>query len=95
MFKKMRGCSLSYKRQVLIRAVCINYDLMPEDIKCRINSLCLIAAGNDFHALFRVLTTTESIRKIAIDMNLSETQLYRYRHEFYERFFGKEEKHSE
>ena len=87
MFKKMRGCKLSYKQQGLVRFVCLNYDDLPQDMQHKINDLCLKCGGEYYKALFRVLTTDISIRYIAIEECISETQLYRLRLRFYNEFF--------
>ena len=87
MFKKMRGCKLSYKQQGLVRFVCLNYYDLPHDIQHKINDLCLKCGGKYYKALFRVLTTDISIRYIAIEECISETQLYRLRLRFYNEFF--------
>lgn len=88
MFKKMRGCKLSYKQQGLVRFVCLNYDDLPQDIQHKINDLCLKCGGEYYNALFRVLTTDISIRYIAIEECISETNLYRLRLRFYNEFFN-------
>ena len=86
-FKKLRGCSLTYNQQLLIRAICLNYPIMPEEVKAKINRLCDECGGEYRKALFRVLTTYKSVRFIAIDENVSESQLYRFRLSFYEKFY--------
>lgn len=88
MFKKMRGCKLNYKQQGLVRFVCLNYDDLPQDIQHKINDLCLKCGGEYYNALFRVLTTDISIRYIAIEECISETNLYRLRLRFYNEFFN-------
>lgn len=88
-FKKLRGCSLTYNQQMLIRATCLNYSIMPENVQHKINNLCLECGGEYYEALFRVLTTQQSIRYIAIEENVSESQLYRFRLKFYEKFYNK------
>lgn len=87
MFKKMRGCRLSYKQQGLVRFICLNYDMMPEDIRHRIDDLCLKCGGEYYKALYRVLCTNVSIRTISIEESISERSLYRMRLDFYNNFF--------
>lgn len=86
-FKKLRGCKLSYNEQLLVRAICLNYKRLPNKTKHRINNLCLACGGDYYNSLFRAMTTQQSIRFIAIDENVSESQLYRARLEFYNKFF--------
>ncbi len=87
MFKKMRGCKLSYNQQGLIRFICLNYYDLPQDVQHKINDLCLKCGGEYYKALFRVLTTDISIRYIALEECISETHLYRMRLKFYNEFF--------
>lgn len=87
MFKKLRGCTLSDTKQMLVRATCLNYGILSCKAQNKITQLCIECAGEYYKALFRVLTTRQSIRSIAIDEHVSESQLYRFRLMFYERFF--------
>lgn len=83
-FKKMRGCKLSYDKQGYIYFLCKNYAAQPEEVKKKIRTLCDEVAGEYSAALFSVLTTGKSVRKVAIEHYISEPQLYRLRLQFYQ-----------
>lgn len=86
-FKKMRGCTLSYDKQGYIYFLCRNYSCLPQRTKEKIKRLCDEVAGEYSPALFRVLTSSAGIRRIAEENYISERLLYDLRREFYERFF--------
>lgn len=92
MFKKKKSIRLSYKKQGLIYFTCLTYSLQPPNIQKRILNLCTEAAGEDFAALFDVLTDNcKTLERIAADFYLSPRKLSDYRVKFYElwdkRFF--------
>ena len=86
MFKKRRGIHLSYDEQGLIHFVCVNIDKMPEEVQDKIHNLCYDIGGDaHFEVLFKVVTDSKkSIRALAREYFISETQLYYYRKKFYE-----------
>lgn len=85
MFKKRRGIHLHYNKQGLIYFACVNYKDMPEEIQKKIVDLCVDVGKQYAEALFEVVTNSEkSIRSLAMEYNISETQLYHYRKKFYE-----------
>jgi hypothetical protein len=87
MFKKRRGIKLSYDEQGLIHFVCVNFDKMPFSVQQKIVSLCDDVGKEHSSALFKVVTdSSRSIRSLALEHHISETQLYHYRKLFYEKW---------
>lgn len=85
MFKKRRGIKLPYNKQGLIYFTCINHKDMPEQVEEKIKSLCDDIGKEHSEVLFEVMTNgSKSIRALAMDYHISETQLYYYRKKFYE-----------
>lgn len=88
-FKKMRGCKLTYIQQGLVRYICLNYKIMPERIQRDIRLLCNACSDGDgayYRALLDVLTTQKSVRQISCRGGVSETKLYQMRLDFYDDF---------
>ena len=86
-FKKMRGIKLTYNEQGLVYFTCLNMKRLSQDTQNRILNLCTEIGGAEYYqALFAVLTTEESIRSIALSHCVSESQLYKLRKRFYERW---------
>ena len=87
MFKKRRGIHIPYNRQGLIYFTCMNVRDMPEDIQNKILNLCIEVCGENYKALYAALTDdTKNIHGIAMEYHISETQLYLYRKNFYEKW---------
>ena len=85
MFKKRRGIKLPYNKQGLIYFSCVNHNDMPDDVKQKIVSLCNDVGKEHAEVLFEVVTNSnKSIRALAMDYHISESQLYYYRRKFYE-----------
>jgi hypothetical protein len=86
MFKKRRGIHIPYNKQGLIYFTCVNIDEMPDEVQDKIYNLCQDIGGDDYaEVLFKVVTdSTKSIRSLAMEYHISETQLYHYRKKFYE-----------
>ena len=85
MFKKRRGIKLPYNKQGLIYFSCVNHNDMPEDVKQKIVNLCNDVGKEHAEVLFEVVTNSnKSIRALAMDYHISESQLYYYRRKFYE-----------
>ena len=85
MFKKRRGIKLPYNKQGLIYFSCVNHNDMPEDVKQKIINLCNDVGKEHAEVLFEVVTNSnKSIRALAMDYHISESQLYYYRRKFYE-----------
>ena len=89
-FKKMRGCKLTYIQQGLVRFVCLNYKIMPERVQRNIRLLCNNCAdgnGAYYRALWDVLTTQKSVAQIASNHAVSERKIYNMRLAFYHAFY--------
>lgn len=85
MFKKRRGIKLPYNKQGLIYFTCVNYRDFPEEVLQKIEMLCDEIGKEHSDVLFEVMTnSSKSIRALAMDYHISETQLYHYRKKFYE-----------
>ena len=85
MFKKRRGIKLPYNKQGLIYFSCVNHNDMPDDVKQKIINLCNDVGKEHAEVLFEVVTNSnKSIRALAMDYHISESQLYYYRRKFYE-----------
>lgn len=87
MFKKRRGIHIPYNKQGLIYFTCMNANDMPEDVRRKILNLCIEVSGEHYKALYAVLTDdTKNIHSVAMEFHISETQLYLYRKNFYEKW---------
>lgn len=87
MFKKRKGMRLPYNEQGLVYFVCINFKKMPNEIQTKIFNLCVEIGGEDYQALFEVLTNeSKSVNSIALEFYTNEKKLYKMRKKFYERF---------
>jgi len=85
MFKKRRGIKLPYNKQGFIYFTCMNYDDLPDDVQQKILTLCYEVGKEHSVVLFEVMTNSnKSIRSLAMEHHISETQLYYYRKKFYE-----------
>ncbi len=87
MFKKRRGIHIPYNKQGLIYFTCMNVKDMPEDVQQKILNLCIEVGGQHYRALYTMLTDdSKNIHGVAMDFHISETQLYLYRKNFYEKW---------
>ena len=85
MFKKRRGIHIPYEQQGLIYFTCVNYKDMPDETQDKIHRLCQEVGKEYADVLYKVVTDTKrSIRSLAMEYHISETQLYHYRKKFYE-----------
>ena len=85
MFKKRRGIHIPYEKQGLIHFTCVNYRDLPDDVIRKITRLCDEVGKEHALALFEVMTNKDkSIRSLALEYHISESQLYLYRKRFYE-----------
>lgn len=85
MFKKRRGIHIPYDKQGLIYFTCVNHKEMPADVQEKIKKLCDEVGKEHSDVLYAVVTdSTKSIRALALEHHISETQLYHYRKKFYE-----------
>ena len=83
-FKKLRGVKIPARKQLLIRAICLNYDDLPAKMKKNIKRLCAQCGGDYSVALFDTMTTEKSILTIAQEQYISDTLIYNMRKKFYE-----------
>ena len=84
--KKMRSLSIGYAKQQTIYRTCRNYYKQPPAVQEKIERLCYTVTHGDrqkYRALFAVLTSGKSIRRIAAEHYYSERLLYALRSEFY------------
>ena len=85
MFKKRRGIHIPYELQGLIYFTCVNHKDMPDEIQDKIHRLCQEVGKEYADVLYKVVTDNKrSIRSLAMEYHISETQLYHYRKKFYE-----------
>ncbi len=85
MFKKRRGIHIPYEQQGLIYFTCVNHKEMPQHIQQKIKKLCDEVGKEYSEVLYKVVTDSKrSIRSLALEYHISETQLYHYRKKFYE-----------
>lgn len=85
MFKKRRGIHIPYEQQGLIYFTCVNHKEMPQQIQQKIKRLCDEVGKEYSEVLYKVVTDSKrSIRSLAMEYHISETQLYHYRKKFYE-----------
>ncbi len=65
----------------------MDYKDQPQEIRDKIVDLCIEIAGEDYNALFDVMTNEhESITSIAMKYYIAETKLYELRNEFYNKW---------
>ena len=87
MFKKKKSIKLPYIKQGLIYFTCINYKDLPNEVQEKISNLCFLVAGEDYAALFELLTDRyKGLELIASEHYISERRLSDYRKRFYESF---------
>lgn len=87
MFKKRRGIHIPYNEQGLIYFVCMNVKKMPVEVQNKILNLCIEVAGQDYKALYEVMTNdNKSILSISLEYFINEKRLYKMRKEFYEKW---------
>lgn len=87
MFKKRRGIDVPYEKQGLIHFICVNVKDMPEYVQQKILNLCIEIGGEDYNALYELLTNNnKSVLNISLEYYLNEKKLYQMRKEFYEKW---------
>lgn len=86
-FKKLRGVNLPVEKQLLIRAICLNYKDRPQWEQKKIVRLCEECGGVYAAALFDTMTTDQSITAISLKHHVSESMLYDMRRKFYMRWY--------
>lgn len=88
-FKPIRHIGVPYKRQVKIYGDCLNYHILPEKERERIDRLCQEVCAGDAGmeaALKELLTTDGNMEAIALRHYVSIAALSRRRAKFYKRF---------
>lgn len=86
-FKQKRGIRLSYIQQGIVYFTCLNYKNEPADVRSGIIKLCREVAGEDYRALFDILTKDYVIIEgVARKNYITARRLCRYKEIFYERF---------
>lgn len=87
MFRKRRGIHIPYNKQGLIYFTCVNVKDMPQEVQQKILNLCIEVAGEDYKALYEVVTNDKkSVLSISLEYFINEKRLYRLRKEFYEKW---------
>ena len=87
MFRKRRGIHIPYNKQGLIHFTCVNVKDMPQEVQQKILNLCIEVAGEDYKALYEVVTNDKkSVLSISLEYFINEKRLYRLRKEFYEKW---------
>lgn len=86
-FKKYRGINLSYKEQGIIYFTCANFDTQPPEMQEKIRRLCKEVGGPYEKALLAMVTRPSvSGTWLEQEYHVSDSQLYRLRKQFYERW---------
>lgn len=89
-FRRIRGLSLSYREQGLIRFLCLCYDRLPqwgmEEMQEKIYIHSQEQGGDYWQALFQTMTTAKPVETVAQEYGMSDRTLYRLRIKFYERW---------
>ena len=87
LFRKRRGIHIPYNKQGLIYFTCVNVKDMPQEVQQKILNLCIEVAGEDYKALYEVVTNDKkSVLSISLEYFINEKRLYRLRKEFYEKW---------
>ena len=87
MFKKKKSIKLTYIKQGLIYFTCMDYKEQSQETQEKILNLCILVAGEDYKALFELLTNRyKDLESIAREHYISHIKLSEYRKEFYEKF---------
>ena len=83
MFKKKKSIHLSYVRQGLIYFTCATYHIQPQRVKTAIENLCVEVAGEDYKALFCLLTSGRTTEDVADKSYINDKLLSKWRADFY------------
>lgn len=87
LFRKRRGIHIPYNKQGLIYFTCVNVKDMPQEVQQTILNLCIEVAGQDYKALYEVVTNDrKSVLSISLEYFINEKRLYKLRKEFYEKW---------
>ena len=88
-YKKLQGVKLPKKKQMLVRAICLNYADRPKWEQDKIQRLCDECAGEYSAALFELMTTEKSIQQLCNVHHVSPSRMYDFRRKFNEKWFKK------
>lgn len=78
---------VSQKRQEFIRAACLNIEDIDQTLREKIRNICAEVSGDDYQALYRFLTDDNvNHNYISQVYFISETKLFKLKHDFYLRF---------
>lgn len=84
-FKRMSGIRIPYKRQILIYAVCLNFENQPRAVQEKIRGLCASVGKNHADALFELVTDdSHNVEGVALRHFMAASVLYGLRRKFYE-----------
>ena len=73
MFRKRRGIHIPYNKQGLIYFTCVNVKDMPQEVQQKILNLCIEVAGEDYKALYEVVTNDKkSVLSISLEYFINE-----------------------
>lgn len=87
MFKKRRGIHIPYNKQGLIYFTCMDIKNQPVHIQDKILNLCMEVGGEDYKALYEVLTNdAKSVLGISLEYFINEKKLYKMRKNFYKKW---------
>lgn len=90
-FRKLNGVDLPYEQQVLVYAICKNYETMNRTTQKKILRLCEECGGIYAAALFQLVTSKDdkNVERVAMDHYMAATTLYDIRRRFYEAWWKK------
>lgn len=84
MFKKLRSVNLPEEEQGFIYFTCATYWKQPEEIREKIDQLCIETGGEYYQALRDVMLRRKGLTLAAIDSGCSENTLISRRKNFFE-----------
>jgi len=85
--KPLKSCMLKLHQQALIKYICLNYNIMPDEVKQKIKDLCSECGGEHYKALYRLMVSPDSLRSVSRAENVSEKFLNTSRIKFYYAFY--------
>lgn len=84
-FRYRPSIRLPYERQGLIYFVSRNYEGQSQRIREKIEQSCKAAAGENWRALFRYVTTDVGMVNVCQEFHVSESTLFRAVQKYYRR----------
>ena len=88
-FRRLMGVKMPYEQQVLVYAICRNYETQDRQTQDNILRLCREAGRQYAPALFELVTGDRTVESVAMEHYMSATVLYACRRKLYERWFEK------